>query len=229
MRSPDFIVKIAADSIEKLRAVDVFRVLDNCSDEERKPMARAIVAAHPDRRYAVEIIGCWSEFADCSHIKDADCVVSPADDSCVICKVHHGDACMVCGGRGFHTEACSLNKANSQTGANILKRAIEHMCSGEWSEDRADALEILNVAIEECFAVESPSAPVPSSFASPGFDWQVSDSPTKGVAVVLSLTAAVAELVADALSAVEPSGDSPDVAEELACAITERLREQANQ
>jgi len=39
-------------------------------------------------------------------------------------------------------------------GANILKRVIEYLCSDQWNEDRADALEIVNCALEECFESE---------------------------------------------------------------------------
>jgi hypothetical protein len=48
MRNPDYIIKIAADDISKLRRVDVFRVLDNCSDEELKSTAEHIKAKRPD-------------------------------------------------------------------------------------------------------------------------------------------------------------------------------------
>jgi hypothetical protein len=40
-------------------------------------------------------------------------------------------------------------------GANILKRAIEYMCSGPFDSDREDALNILNIAIEQCFESET--------------------------------------------------------------------------
>ena len=43
----------------------------------------------------------------------------------------------------------------SQIGANILKRTIEYLCTDQWTEDRADALEIINLALEKCFADES--------------------------------------------------------------------------
>ena len=43
----------------------------------------------------------------------------------------------------------------SQIGANILKRTIEYLCTNQWTEDRADALEIVNLALEKCFADES--------------------------------------------------------------------------
>jgi len=44
--------------------------------------------------------------------------------------------------------------SQSQIGANILKRTIEYLCSDQWTEDRADALEVCNVALESCFADE---------------------------------------------------------------------------
>jgi hypothetical protein len=43
MRNPDFIIKIAADSVERLRRSDVERVLENCSDEELEPTAGYII------------------------------------------------------------------------------------------------------------------------------------------------------------------------------------------
>jgi len=45
-------------------------------------------------------------------------------------------------------------KTHHIQGANILKRAIEYMCQGPFDSDREDALDILNRAIEECFACE---------------------------------------------------------------------------
>jgi len=59
MRKPESIILIAADTMKQLRCVDVFRVLDDCSDDERKPLARAIIQAHPD--YAGEIKAYWNE------------------------------------------------------------------------------------------------------------------------------------------------------------------------
>jgi hypothetical protein len=51
-------------------------------------------------------------------------------------------------------EGKGMTRREAQRGANILKRVIEYLCSGQWSEDRADALETVNCAIEECFACE---------------------------------------------------------------------------
>jgi hypothetical protein len=48
----------------------------------------------------------------------------------------------------------SSSQQQSTIGANILKRTIEHLCSDQWSEDRAGALEIVNAKLEECFAAE---------------------------------------------------------------------------
>jgi hypothetical protein len=48
MRQPDFIIKIAADSVEKLRRSDVERVLENCSDEELEPTCAWILANRED-------------------------------------------------------------------------------------------------------------------------------------------------------------------------------------
>jgi hypothetical protein len=48
MRNPEYIIKIAADDISKLRRVDVFRVLENCSDEELNATAEHIKTKRPD-------------------------------------------------------------------------------------------------------------------------------------------------------------------------------------
>jgi hypothetical protein len=53
MRKPEYIIKIAADDISKLRRVDVFRVLDNCSDEELNATAEHIKTNRPD--LAIEV------------------------------------------------------------------------------------------------------------------------------------------------------------------------------
>lgn len=51
------------------------------------------------------------------------------------------------------------SRQSTLIGANILKRTIHHLCSDQWSEDRADALEIVNEKLEECFAAEiAPSS-----------------------------------------------------------------------
>lgn len=112
-RTPDYIIKIAADSVGKLRAVDVFRVLDTCSDEERKPTARYIVANRLD--LAGEINSYWNEVLPMeTHQTDADCVVSPDTGLCVVCGVYHGfagDGCVECAGHGFHRSGCILSDA----------------------------------------------------------------------------------------------------------------------
>ena len=111
MRTPDYIIKIAADSVAKLRRVDVYRVIDNCSDEERKPTARYIVVNRPELSAEVSI--CLVEVGDtaANHQTDNDCVVGP-DGLCIVCLVDHSGGCDECGTHGFHTEACSLNEAN---------------------------------------------------------------------------------------------------------------------
>jgi hypothetical protein len=43
---------------------------------------------------------------------------------------------------------------NAATGANILKRTIQHMSAGPFDTAREQAMDILNTAIEQCFAVE---------------------------------------------------------------------------
>lgn len=54
LRSPDFIIKIAADSIDRLRRSDVERVLENCSDVELGPTAKWIVENRADLAVKVE-------------------------------------------------------------------------------------------------------------------------------------------------------------------------------
>ena len=48
MRQPDFIIKIAADSVAQLRRSDVERVFDTCTDEELQPTATYIMQHRPD-------------------------------------------------------------------------------------------------------------------------------------------------------------------------------------
>jgi hypothetical protein len=66
MRNPEYIIKIAADDISKLRRVDVFRVLDNCSDEELKSTAEHIKAKRPD--LAIEVTSSLSGITAERHI-----------------------------------------------------------------------------------------------------------------------------------------------------------------
>jgi hypothetical protein len=66
MRTPEYIVKIAADDISKLRQVDVFRVLDNCSDEELKTTAEHIKTNRPD--LAIEVTNSLSDISAERHI-----------------------------------------------------------------------------------------------------------------------------------------------------------------
>ena len=54
MRNPDFIIKIAADSIAQLRRSDIERVFDTCTDEELQPLANYITANRPDLAGKVE-------------------------------------------------------------------------------------------------------------------------------------------------------------------------------
>jgi hypothetical protein len=105
MRSPSFILKIAADSVQQLRRVDVFRVLDNCSEEEQKPVARFIVSNRPD--LAGEISDYWSEVLPSEeHLADEDCIIGP-ENLCILCRTEHGTPCSVCGGKAFHSHRCS--------------------------------------------------------------------------------------------------------------------------
>jgi hypothetical protein len=48
MRDSEYIIKIAADSVAKLRRSDVERVFDNCTDEELQPTATYITGNRPD-------------------------------------------------------------------------------------------------------------------------------------------------------------------------------------
>jgi hypothetical protein len=117
------------------------------------------------------------------HMKDEDCSVDPSTNLCTVCGVEHGEACPVCGGRGFHKEGCAESDATNTVDTSQFKVGPE-----------------------------------------PDFGWTIRGSPTVGVAIVLSLSPAMAQLIADALVCMEPSGDNPDQAEELATVITERLR-----
>ena len=54
MRQPDYIIKIAADSVGQLRRSDVERVFDNCSDEELQPTAKWITENRTDLASKVE-------------------------------------------------------------------------------------------------------------------------------------------------------------------------------
>lgn len=40
------------------------------------------------------------------------------------------------------------------TGVNILKRVIERLCAGPFDDSRLEALDIVNAALELCFAEE---------------------------------------------------------------------------
>jgi len=83
MRKLDFIVKIAADSIEQLRRIDVDRVLYDCTDEERKPFARYILAHHPN--YAGAINASLKDILPFEvHSQSEDCIVSE-DGRCIVC------------------------------------------------------------------------------------------------------------------------------------------------
>jgi hypothetical protein len=54
MRSPDFIIRIAADSVAQLRRSDIERVLGTCSDEELAPTANYLNANRPDLKSKIE-------------------------------------------------------------------------------------------------------------------------------------------------------------------------------
>jgi hypothetical protein len=53
-RAPLYILKIAADDIIKLRRLDVFRVLENCSPDELSRTANYITDNRPDLKAEVE-------------------------------------------------------------------------------------------------------------------------------------------------------------------------------
>jgi len=48
VRTPEYIIKIAADSVQTLRRSDVFRVLDNCDGPELRPTAEHITTHRAD-------------------------------------------------------------------------------------------------------------------------------------------------------------------------------------
>ena len=47
MRTPQYIIKIAADDVTRLRKIDVFRVLENCRGEEVQKTAHFIGVNRP--------------------------------------------------------------------------------------------------------------------------------------------------------------------------------------
>jgi len=48
MRTPQYIIKIAADDVTRLRKIDVFRVLENCRGEEVQKTAHFIRVNRPE-------------------------------------------------------------------------------------------------------------------------------------------------------------------------------------
>ena len=54
MRDPEYIIKIAADSVQQLRLIDLERVLDNCTDVELQPTAEYIRDKRPEYAAKVE-------------------------------------------------------------------------------------------------------------------------------------------------------------------------------
>lgn len=70
------------------------------------------IACKLDRR------GHWYAYGTCrtetdagpgilDHRCDADCAPYLVDDECTVCGVVHTRPCALCGGRGYHTDACS--------------------------------------------------------------------------------------------------------------------------
>ena len=55
-------IKIAADSVGKLRVQDVYRVLDCCQEGERQGLAAWLVIQRPD--LAVEVASSLSDIAE---------------------------------------------------------------------------------------------------------------------------------------------------------------------
>jgi hypothetical protein len=41
------------------------------------------------------------------HRQDSDCTVDPETGCCIECGVGHGDPCLSCSGRGYHTDDCA--------------------------------------------------------------------------------------------------------------------------
>ena len=58
---PHYILQIAADDITKLRRIDVFRVLENCSPDELSRTANYITANRPDLK--TEVDDCVAELS----------------------------------------------------------------------------------------------------------------------------------------------------------------------
>lgn len=62
---------------------------------------RAILDQYPHTRKGRPDMG---EILLFEHIADPDCEVR--DGECLWCKVHHGEPCSSCGGRGYHNDDC---------------------------------------------------------------------------------------------------------------------------
>ena len=60
-RQPQYILKIAADDITKLRRIDVFRVLENCSPDELSNTENFITANRPELK--AEVDDCLAELS----------------------------------------------------------------------------------------------------------------------------------------------------------------------
>lgn len=55
----EHLIKISADSLQKLRRIDVFRVIEWAPDAKRAELARYITAGRPD--LAAEVAACVAE------------------------------------------------------------------------------------------------------------------------------------------------------------------------
>jgi hypothetical protein len=59
MRTPQYIIKIAADDVTRLRKIDVFRVLENCRGEEVQKTAHFIRVNRPE--LSDEVVSCLQD------------------------------------------------------------------------------------------------------------------------------------------------------------------------
>jgi hypothetical protein len=60
MRTPQYIIKIAAEDVSRLRKIDVFRVLENCRGEEVQKTAHFIRVNRPNFR--MRLLAAWKTF-----------------------------------------------------------------------------------------------------------------------------------------------------------------------
>lgn len=48
------------------------------------------------------------------HMRDSDCIVNLATDTCIVCKVYHGEPCPVCNHRAYHAHYCPMQDSDCE-------------------------------------------------------------------------------------------------------------------